>query len=391
MNKYLEGYLSSIPESEIRNIKNFLKQYAVEKLNLPESEFQQILDILLKEKVPATTVVNIDENEKPKNTYNKFFSKVSIDLVYLFKIIELLYEALESYTYLSSSYFSDIKNELDKLKIKIDNTRAKIEYDANTIIITENFNNTSSFEEYNPSTMYLFVDRDGVELEPADLIVNNDSTMISLSTAESKDLLHKENGKPIGAIEILDFRGVPKDTYFGPEYAIDNSEVTYWDCSILSKIPIKAPIDNLEPNGAYMKFKIILPKVHEITEISITPYCIYPVEVSKILIGNKDILSDISNPINSSVNTMTFNFPPVIADEITFIIRQKNYTEECFIANEKIEEAEELWNDILDIKKFSYINTPQDNEYKDNEKYVKYMSRKAKEIELWNESYLKGV
>ena len=258
-------------------------------------------------------------------------------------------------------------------------------------IITENFDNTSSFEEYNSSTVYLFTDRDGVELEPVDLIVNNDNTMIALNTVEIKDLLHKENGKPIGAIEILDFRGVPKDTYFGPEYAIDNSEVTYWDCSVLSKIPIKAPIDDLEANGAYMKFKIILPKVHEISEISITPYCIYPIEISKILIGDKDVLADISNPINSSVNTITFNFPPAISDEIIFIIRQKNYTEECFTANEKLEEAEELWNDALNIEKFSYIDTSQDNKYKDNEKYIKYINKKAKEIELWNQNYLKGV
>ena len=119
MNKYLEGYLSSVPPSEYMNIINFLQKYVSKKFNISEEDFEDLISNLINEHEPTTKAIKTKPDEKPKDTYNKFFSGLSIDLLYLFKIIDALYNAIDSYSYLSASYFSDIKAELDKLDTKV--------------------------------------------------------------------------------------------------------------------------------------------------------------------------------------------------------------------------------------------------------------------------------
>ena len=394
MNKYLEGYLSSVPQSEYINIINFLQKYASKKFNMSEEEFENLIANLVDEHEPTTKAIKAKPDEKPKDTYNKFFSGISIDLLFLFKIIDALYNAIDSYSYLSASYFSDIKAELDKLDVKVRESKAKREYDSNTIIITENFKTTQSFEDYNESTKRLFCDRDDIEnkfpLPLVNIVHNNTDDFITLSVKEEKDLLHNTEGKTIGTIEVIDYRGVPTDTYYGPSQAIDNSDTSYWDCTTYSIAPINTPMDDLESGGALIKFRVRLSNTNKISEISLTPFCIFPLNVCKIQIDNTDIISSLANPLNSSTETMTFNFYPISADEIEITLRQKNYLYDIINTNAKEDEANELWNAASNVEKLSYVNqetTP--SEYKEENVYNKYMQRKEKEIDLWNKNYIK--
>lgn len=390
MNKYLEGYLSSIPTSEYANIIEFLQKYASKKLNISEEQFQILINSLTQDKQPTIKRIETKPDERPKDTYNQFFSGASIDLLYLFKVIDSLYSGLDSYSYLSSSYFSDIKTELDKLESKIKDSKSKREYSSNTIIVTENFKTTKSFEDYNNSTEYLFTDRDGSPLVPVDIVHNNTDDMISLAVKKEIDLLHNTDGKTTGKIEVLDFRGVPADTYSGSKYAIDSSDNSYWDCTTYSVAPIDVLMDDLEAGGAYIKFKLMLSKANRISEISLSPFCAHPVDICKIIIDGQDIISNISNPISTSIETMTFNFEPMSADEIDIVIRQKNYIYDIVTTNAKRDEANELWNAISNMKKESFINEPiSPLEYKEENIYNKYMQTKEKEISLWNKNYIK--
>jgi hypothetical protein len=390
MNKYLQGYLSSIPPSEYNNIITYLEQNMANKVSMSEEELKYMLSELAKQKKPLTQSTETIPDEKPSDTYNRFYNLVSIDIAYLYEIINALYNSIDNYTYLSASYFSDIKSEMDKLESKIKEFKARRDYDNNTIVVTETFKNTESFEKYNSDTAYLFVDRDGTQLVPVDIIHNNTDDMITLHVNSVKDLLHNKSGKTIAMIKVLDYRGIPTDTYNTPEYAIDNSDVSYWECSVVSDEPINIPMDDLEPGGAYIKFKIYLTKVHKISEISITPFCIYPVEICKITIGDQEVLSTLTNPNNISESTMTFNIRPVTSDEIEIVMRQKNHTYDIIRTNSKIEEAEELWNSLINLKKESYVKSPDaETEYNDDTIYLKYMKEKETEITNWNKDYIR--
>lgn len=390
MNKYLEGYLSSIPPSEYENIIDFLQKYAESNLGISEEEFQSILDNLIKSQKPLTDSSEVYKDERPKDTYNRFFSKASIDLVYLFKIIDSLYDAIESYTYLSSSYFSDIKSELDKLQSKIKEFQTRESYSQNTIIVTEDFKTTESFEDFNDSTSYLFTDRDGIGLKPVNIVHNNTDDMITLAVSNYKDLIHNENGKTTAKIEVLDYRGVPDDSYALSRYAIDSSDTTYWDLTTNSKKPINIPMDTLEPGGAYNKFKLKLPSINRISEISITPFGSYPVEISSIQIEGEDVIKQIDEPVNSSTETMTFNFNPITSDEIVIVIRQKNYVYDILNKNQKEAEAKRLW-DIATNGEIESVYDKYKIDYPEEEIYKEYMESKDKEIEIWNENFMREV
>lgn len=377
MTDYLNGYLASIPKSEYDKIVTFLKDNIAEKLGMPEERFQTLLSRITTDKASVVSERVVSSIEKPSDTYNDFFSKVYIDLSYLFKVINLLYNAVEGYSDLSASYFSDIKGEIDKLQIMTEGLLAKENYSSNSTVRTETFGNTEYFETLDDSTGYLFCDRDGSPLNAVGIVHNDTDSMITLGVVRSEDLLHGSDGKPKGRISLSDYRGVPVKTYSGPENAVDNSPSSYWDCSTVSPEPIMIGMSPFEGGGAYVKFKVLLPAVCDVTEVSITPYCIYPVEICDILVGDTRILY---TP-ETTGDTATFRTPKVSSDEVTVIMRQKNYIHSTEVSNAKKEEAEELW-----IRLFDKGKRPERNEFAE---YEKYSSLKEKEMDIWNKEYIR--
>jgi hypothetical protein len=383
MNNYLIGYLASIPKSEFNNMVSYLKDNITDKLNMSEQEFSNLLNQIIDNKTPATTSRAPRLDEKPSDTYNDFFSSTYIDLNYIFKVVNLLYGAVDGYANLSASYLTDIKSEVDKLEVMIGELEARKEYSSNAAIVTETFKNTEYFEDYNDSTSQLFCDRGGEPLPVVNLVHNNTSNMAILNTVIDKDLLHGSDGKPRGKIEVLDYRGVPIDTYATTSNAIDNSAMSFWDASVLSEEPINIGFDSFDAGGAYIKFRINLPAVYEITEVAITPYCIYPVELCDVLVGDTSIL----NGKQSSVDTIVTRSVKVASDEITMILRQKNHTHSTETTNEKEDEARSLWNRVLNKASESY--TTDEKLTTDDELYEYFSSCREKEITAWNEDVIK--
>jgi hypothetical protein len=115
-------------------------------------------------------------------------------------------------------------------------------------------------------------------------------------------------------------------------------------------------MDNPQSGGAIMKFKIHLAKIKPISEISINPFCTFPMEVISIKINNYEVIGD-RKQTNASVDTMTFNFNEVNTDSIEITIRQKSYTYISEEKNDKYIMAESLFREALGETYFSYINS----------------------------------
>jgi hypothetical protein len=103
------------------------------------------------------------------------------------------------------------------------------------------------------------------------------------------------------------------------------------------------------------------------------------------------VIGNLANPENISTDTMTFNIKPVTADEITIVLRQKDYIYDTVISNDKLDEVQELWNMALGLAKESYINDTVDvSRYADNNVYQRYIDAKEDEITTWNENFIRG-
>jgi hypothetical protein len=83
---------------------------------------------------------------------------------------------------------------------------------------------------------------------------------------------------------------------------------------------------------------------------------------------------------NISTDTMTFRSPKISSDEVTFILKQKNYIHSEVTTNAKVDEAIELWNALFGKNKESYVSDPVKLR---NEKdvYNHYIVGKEKEID----------
>lgn len=121
----------------------------------------------------------------------------------------------------------------------------------------------------------------------------------------------------------------------------------------------------LEAGGAYIKYTVTLDKAQPVSEITITPFTEFPLEVMSIMYEEdietfherKELIpQDItivdgkqySKPtdIPASTSLMTFKFPSVIAKRFTFILRQKNYKKDTYLIREKDINDKDLWNKI---------------------------------------------
>lgn len=121
----------------------------------------------------------------------------------------------------------------------------------------------------------------------------------------------------------------------------------------------------IKGGGALIKYTVTLDKAQPISEITITPFTEYDLEVESIMYEEdietyhvrKELLpQDItyiddkpySAPTDPQASTkmMIFKFPSVIAKRLTFILRQKNYKKDTYLIREKEINEKDLWDKI---------------------------------------------
>lgn len=108
----------------------------------------------------------------------------------------------------------------------------------------------------------------------------------------------------------------------------------------------------LEPGGAYVKFTVTLNQPSPTSEVTISPFAPYPLEVVSIMYEEdietyhprKELI--FKEKPTSSTSSMTFSFSPVIAKRFTIILRQKNYTKNTYLIRGKEIEKNALWDKI---------------------------------------------
>lgn len=121
----------------------------------------------------------------------------------------------------------------------------------------------------------------------------------------------------------------------------------------------------LEAGGAYIKYTVTLDRAQPVSEITITPFTEFAMEVMSIMYeedietfhARKElILQDVTlvdskqyakpKETQASTTMMTFKFPSIIAKRFTFILRQKNYKKDTYLIREKDVSEKDLWDKI---------------------------------------------
>lgn len=242
MANYLAGYLQVLPEYQRQQIENILNDnkslYNIQ--NVSEEEFAEMMRQLAVDHTPLT--INTPQTDKLNpDLFNSFFSSVYMDLNMLFIENQLIESATTNYDRIFEGIISDLNNEINTLREKVDSLKLLNEGEDGLIVEKRSFESATEMEDPNkfPS---LFVDRDGTPAVPVAFERVHDQYFCALSKTLTTDVLHDDQGTTTATIAITDRRGTPirvnNPSRYKLENAIDGSTDTYWAEVVLVPEPI---------------------------------------------------------------------------------------------------------------------------------------------------------
>lgn len=159
--KYLDGYLSILPESERRGVLSRIKEESAQVFaDITYDEYKELVTQIADDRSLATVVDNqTDLIDSTK--HNKFFGSVYTDLSVMFNEVELVRRAIDSYEKLADSELAELEAEIDLLRANIAETENAVD-EKDTVI---SFSSAFDYSDYNEiptkANTYLFQDRDG--------------------------------------------------------------------------------------------------------------------------------------------------------------------------------------------------------------------------------------
>lgn len=338
MNNYLKGYLASIPEYDYNKIIAYLAEIMA--VYLPEIDLESILANISKRQEPTVYRVIPTQFQRASQAYNEIYSKVYIDLNYLYRVIDLLYAATNNYSDLSSAYIAEINSEIDRIYNVLEEIKTRETYRENIFIFKEEFKTKVQIEDNDlQKNKFLYQDRDGSDIPLCEIISTNTKSYAILKNKEEKDLLRNTEGDVQSKIFIRNYCGLPRSD--NSLLALDGSKYTYWDTSVYSRAPIRTFIENQSIYGSWLKFVVQLPKICNVSNIEVMPFGSDPSKI-KVYINNKLIVEEETN------DTLFAFFPEEITDEIIIELLQENYIYDTITINDKEAEALELWETKLE-------------------------------------------
>jgi hypothetical protein len=336
MNNYLKGYLASIPSYDYDKLVTYLGE--VMAIVLPDYDLELTLAAITGQGRPLAQPAAIPLAERAHESWNKAMDKVSVDLAYLYQIVDLLEAATNNYSDLTDSYIGEINQELTKIDNLLDEIQLRESFPGPARIWREDFRGRSGLAapQAEPG---LYSDRDGASL-PLALV---EDRHVTLAARADIDLLHGPDGDTRALVRVLDYCGQPYS--LDPLLAIDHSPYTCWDASVWAKEPIHAYNQRLI-HGSMVRIQIDLPKLCAVSHIDLLPYTTHPLTVRLDIGGVVSVHENVLDILQVYRDDLS-------VDRITIELVQENYEYRIVETNPKLAEARQLWasktrNDYLD-------------------------------------------
>lgn len=232
---YLDNYLSIIPEYDRLQIEKALKEnekhFGLESIS--DVAFKGLVKQLSESDDIITNTPNLSEKIE-SDELNSFYSSLAIDLKRLFNKQESIEVANENYYHIYQANLEEIARGVDSLSRHINQLKYTKNKEKGLVLKEYSFekeNETHFTENYNQDTSYLFIDRDGSQLEPAQINRFYHNYSLTLQKKEEVNALRNEENITTANVEILyETPGTLQNTNpaYAPNKAIDNSTETFW-------------------------------------------------------------------------------------------------------------------------------------------------------------------
>lgn len=232
---YLDNYLKIIPEYDANEIRKALKEnekhFGLE--NISQYEFENLVKQLsvLDAKV---TEVPLFQEKIESDTLNTFYSSTAIDLKRLFAKQESIEVANENYYHIYQSTLDEISRAVNVFRRHIEQLKYRKDKEKGLVIKEYSFEKENELrytESYTEDTAYLFIDRDGSQLDPAETNRFYHNYSLTLQKEEEVNVLLDKTRLSTAKIEILyQTPGTLTNTnaLYGPDRMSDGSSDTFW-------------------------------------------------------------------------------------------------------------------------------------------------------------------
>lgn len=201
--------------------------------NISEKQYEALLNQLAEESHIFTEPVALSQ-EITADDFNLFYSNVLLDLARLFPEQNSIEQAAINYDQIHQGHLEELRKEVDGLKRNIEKMKAQQRGESGLLLHSFSFEPEERDEHselYSEETAYLFTDRDGSPLEPAQSERLFHTYYLSLSKQSEESLLESENGRTTARLEVVyesPYTLVNQNENYHISKAIDGNPNTFW-------------------------------------------------------------------------------------------------------------------------------------------------------------------
>lgn len=335
--------------------------------------------------------------------YNKIFENIYIDLLNVYKKMNITGDKIEEHSKLHQSIMANNRTRLDLLSDNLERLEERLFNASDDYTYIERFRTTDSFE----TDSSLYRDED-FNLMSRDQFVsyNKYGEYITLTRTAEINNITAGNGQKMAEMKINKQLGSGlinvNNSLNDITKAYDTNMSTYWEETIYANEPIQIELDEhywYNSFGALCELEITFSTLCNINEIVLMPYGKYPLEVIGIKSYTNDYsdeseqynnFDEIVSPNNSikiqrsiiSREYIIYQFQTVKCKKLRIILNQRHYIRNSCIIDKNEDEKNNLWyNNEINIK----LNVPQVGTYSDKgliDKIWLLLSQKISKINI---------
>ncbi|MCX7610357.1 MAG: hypothetical protein N2043_02060 [Ignavibacterium sp.] len=406
-------FTTDMKKEQEKMIRYFLNEEK-EKGNIEDDiEYEQLFKAYLSQIELGKPLMKI----RPQNgqilsePINETFKEIFIDFLTLFNEINKIDETSNRYNQLSQSLFSQLNSEIESIK----NTLKKYE----EILMYKNVQDVfiESFYYYEDTVNEdVYKDGEGNQIAKACRVnYNQEGNFIELPLVFQENGLIQENGLQLAKIYIGKQFGSGLVRISNPETSIeklmDTTKETFWSESILVDEPIELEMTEIKDintgerwyyvqQGAVCEVIVEYDYPTIINEISITPFCEFPLEVVAIkyteTINGEEVEHFLvhengENGLISkeSKSNIRYQFQDTMIEKLIIILNQKHYIKTEYIVPEKSKIQLLAWLNGVSKKKnnFNIMKPIYENKKESDPMFIQFLESTKETDKSLNEIF----
>lgn len=387
---------TGLEETRRSVLYNLIKARYADQEDVGDDFIKQEMETYLESLDRGAPILSARPQERLTNAdaINEEMQEAMIDIYTIFQQLDHVGQQVDQHQKLNDSVLADIKLKVKKSDENLVAYNQLLVDLAAHAVVYETFLDYNSVEK----EASLFTERDGSEVAPSyhakmDVYQN----ALKLPETFKENTLVNFSGLKIADIHITKQLGGGFIRTKNPEQdvsqAIDSAAETFWNESILTDAPLEVNL-GLEyygiDFGAVCELEIRFDTMTSLNEITLTPFCEYPVEVVAILGYETDMEDEEGFEIvrpggrlgsKESTDVISYQFQNATAKRLRIMLNQKHYVKRDMIVDVEEKSLTDAWlnaqgfNVVKDDNLFPAI---YDDEFEQNPSwfYLKEFLRK---------------